>query len=150
MNSGTLSCSTNCFAVCAVTSILYWLSWTMKSICDPFTPPAALISLTASLAPFAAGRSSADSSPVSATPPPSLIVPPPAAALPLAALPLAEADAAGDAAGDAALEAPPGDVVEQAATKTITLANANTLRVMSPPPNRRASARHLYRVAASL
>src|SRR3954469_25322600 len=57
----------------------------MKSICDPFTPPAALISLTASLAPFAAGRSSADSSPVSANPPPILIVlplvPPPGVAL---------------------------------------------------------------------
>jgi hypothetical protein len=51
-----LSCSTNCFAVWAVTSILYWLSWTMKSICLPSTPPAALISLTASLAPFAAGQ----------------------------------------------------------------------------------------------
>src|SRR6188472_811956 len=143
MNSGTLSCSTNCFAVWAVTSILYWLSWTMKSICDPLTPPAALICLTASLAPFAAGRSSADSSPVSANPPPSLIVPP------AAALPLAASDAAGDAAvdsaGDGALEAPP-ELDEQAATRTITLANAKTLRVMFPPPNRRASARHRVRV----
>ena len=74
--SGTLSCSTNCFAVWAVTSILYWLSWTMKSIWLPSTPPAALISFTASFAPLAAGRSSADSSPVRAKPPPILIVPP--------------------------------------------------------------------------
>src|SRR4051795_9419384 len=79
---GTLSCSTNCFAVCAVTSILYWLSWTMKSIWLPLMPPAALISLTASFAPLAAGRSSADSSPVSAKPPPILIVPPLLGALP--------------------------------------------------------------------
>jgi hypothetical protein len=69
-----------------------------------------------------------------------LIVPPPAAAL---ALPLAASDGAVDAAGDAALEAPPGDVVEQAATSTIALANAKTFRVMSPPPNRRASVRGL-------
>ena len=48
----------------------------MKSIWLPRTPPAALISLTASFAPLAAGRSSADSSPVSAKPPPILIVPP--------------------------------------------------------------------------
>src|SRR5690349_6830771 len=146
MNSGTLSCSTNCFAVCAVTSILYWLSWTMKSICEPFTPPAALISLTASLAPLAAGRSRADSSPVRANPPPSLIVPLPAAALPLAD---SEAAADSDAAGAEALAAPPGELDEQAATKTITLANAKTLRVMSPPPNRPAG-RHLDRTAASV
>src|SRR6266513_51647 len=57
----------------------------MKSICDPFTPPAALISLTASLAPFAAGRSRADSSPVRAKPPPIVIVPPPAAPEPAGA-----------------------------------------------------------------
>src|SRR5690349_18889335 len=145
MKTGTLSCSTNCFAVWAVTSILYWLSWMMRSICDPLTPPAALSCFAASFAPFAAGRSSADSSPVRAKPPPILIVPPPAAELPLAP------DAAVVAAGDAAPEAPPpGVVVEQAATRTITLANAKTLRVMSPPPNRRTSVRHLDRVAASV
>src|SRR5689334_13679261 len=124
MNTGTLSCSTNCLAVWAVTSILYWLSWTMKSICEPFTPPAALSCLTARLAPLDAGRSSADSSPVRAKPPPILIVPP------AAALPLADSDAAGDAAvdsdGDGALEAPP-ELDEQAATRTIALANAKTL-----------------------
>src|SRR5439155_889595 len=76
MNSGTLSCSTNCFAVWAVTSGLYWLSWMISSSCRPRTPPAALISLTASLAPLAAGTSSEASSPVSANPPPILIVPP--------------------------------------------------------------------------
>src|SRR3954452_15137127 len=48
----------------------------MKSIWLPLMPPFALISFTASLAPLAAGRSSADSSPVRAKPPPILIVPP--------------------------------------------------------------------------
>src|SRR5262245_28455601 len=55
----------------------------MKSIGRPNTPPAALISFTANLAPLAAGRSRDDSSPVRAKPPPTLIascagVPPPA------------------------------------------------------------------------
>src|SRR4051794_36632853 len=62
----------------------------MKSIWLPSTPPAALISLTASFAPLAAGRSSADSSPVRANPPPILIaspVPPLAAVLGAAADP---------------------------------------------------------------
>src|SRR6187551_1807870 len=112
MNRGTLSCSTNCLAVCAVTSILYWLSWTMKSIWEPLIPPAALISLTASLAPLAAGRSRADSSPVSAKPPPILMVPPPVAGL---APP--DADASTEGATDAGADVPlddPGDELLQA------------------------------------
>ncbi len=86
----TLSCSTNCWAIWAVTSILYWLSCTIKSICLLNTPPAELISSTASLAPLAAGRSREDSSPVRAKPPPILIVfpllvvPPPQALRPSA------------------------------------------------------------------
>src|SRR3954466_9562904 len=142
MKSGTLSCSTNCFAVWAVTSILYWLSWTMKSICAPLIPPAALICLTASFAPFAAGRSSADSSPVRAKPPPILIGPAkpeppaagqqPAAAPPPAGLGAADAGAADD---PPAVDAPGVDVV-QAAARTIALKSAMTLRVMTPPQNR--------------
>ena len=81
----------------------------MKSICEPLTPPAALICLTASLAPFAAGRSRADSSPVSAKPPPILIVPPPAA------------------------PDEPGVDEVQAAIRTIALANTKALRRMTPP-----------------
>src|SRR4029078_11807012 len=79
------------------------------------TPPAALISLTASFAPFAAGRSSADSSPVRANPPPILIVPtgPPPPVV-----------------GEAA-------VLHAARTRTRTVVNARTLRVMAPPPDRR-------------
>src|SRR4051794_31982016 len=86
----------------------------MKSICDPFTPPAALICLTASFAPFAAGRSSADSSPVSAKPPPILIVPPAAALLP----PPPDAE---------------GLLVVHAATRRIALTSAIALRAMTPP-----------------
>src|SRR6187397_3150136 len=109
----------------------------MKSICEPLTPPAALISLTASFAPFAAGRSNADSSPVRANPPPILIVPP-AAALPLASVD-ADAGAALDAALDGAAEVP-GDEALQAAS-TIALASTKTLRItwlraMTPPPIR--------------
>src|SRR5438094_10011839 len=109
---------------------MYWLSWTMKSICDPFTPPAALISLTASFAPFAAGRSRADSSPVRAKPPPILIVPP------AAWLPPAPADADTDAPPDAA-----GLLVEHAATRRIALASATALRAMAPPQNHRRHGR---------
>ena len=140
-----MSSSTNCFAVWAVTSILYWLSWTMKSIWLPRTPPAALISLTASFAPFAAGRSSADSSPVSAKPPPILMVPPvpvlaPALAPELGAelAPVLGAELA-PVLGAAALE--PGGVVAagelQAAARPMTVASANpratVLRILSPP-----------------
>ena len=96
------------------------------------TPPAALISFTASFAPFAAGRSSADSSPVRAKPPPILIVPP------AAALPLAAADSEAGAALDGAVEVP-GEPLQAAIT--IALARAKTLRitwlrVMTPPPIR--------------
>src|SRR4051794_11104475 len=141
MKSGTLSCSTNCFAVWAVTSILYWLSWTMKSIWAPLTPPAALICLTASFAPFAAGRSSADSSPVRANPPPILIVPlspdPPAAGLPPAATlapAVLGATDAGAADAPPAVDAP-GVAVVHAAARTIALRSAMALRVMTPPQN---------------
>src|SRR4051794_40457460 len=114
----------------------------MKSIWLPSTPPAALISLTASFAPFAAGRSSADSSPVRAKPPPILIGPvrpePPAAGLPPAvALPpavLAAADAG--AADDPPPVDAPGVAVVQAAARTIALKSAMALRVMTPPQNR--------------
>src|SRR5882672_3198563 len=100
----------------------------MKLICDPFTPPAALICLTASFAPFAAGRSSADSSPVRAKPPPILIVPP------AAWLPPAPADAG--APPDA-----PGLLVVQAATRRIALTSATALRVMAPPQDHRRHGR---------
>src|SRR5437773_1177074 len=98
---------------------MYWLSWTMKSICDPLTPPAALISLTASFAPFAAGTSSADSSPVRAKPPPILMVPP----APVVGWPVAPP--------------PPGLAVGElhAATRRIALASATVVRVIAPPPN---------------
>src|SRR6476659_11210462 len=95
----------------------------MKSICEPLTPPAALICLTASFAPFAAGRSSADSAPVSAKPPPILIVPRLAAALALAP----PVDGAG-AALDGAAE-PPVDGVLHAAMRTMTLARTKALRI---------------------
>src|SRR5258706_12576662 len=102
----------------------------MKSIFDPFTPPAALICLTASFAPFAAGRSSADSSPVRAKPPPILIVPP------AAWLPPAPADAGADAPPDAGADAPPdaaGLLVVHAAPRRIALASATALLAMAPP-----------------
>src|SRR6266545_4444966 len=85
-------------------SILYCVSWTINSIWRPSTPPAALISFAASLAPLAAGRSSADSSPVSAKPPPTLIESPDPAG---AAGPAVAAGAAavGASAAGAAVEA---------------------------------------------
>src|SRR5437773_765186 len=97
----------------------------MKSICEPLMPPAALICLTASFAPFAAGRSSADSSPVSAKPPPILMVPP-----------LVLAPGAVDAGADAP---PPLDglgelVLLHAATRRTALASAKTVRLITPPP----------------
>src|SRR6476619_5378300 len=96
-------------------------------------PPAALISLTASFAPLAAGRSSADSSPVSAKPPPILIVPPLAGALP-AALPAALGAAlVPEVAG--ALDPPE---LLHAATSASTAASTNPraswVRMMPPPP----------------
>src|SRR6266508_6237462 len=75
-------------------SILYCVSWTINSILRPSTPPAALISYAASIAPLAAGRSSADSSPVSAKPPPILIVSPDAAGALVACAPAAVGSAA--------------------------------------------------------
>src|SRR3954453_13887649 len=123
--SGALSCSPNCLAVEAVTSILYWLSCTMKSIWLPLMPPFALISFTASLAPFAAGRSSADSSPVRAKPPPILIVAP----VPPLAAPPPPAPLAG---------APDGAAELQAATSPMTAATASprAARVRIAPPPR--------------
>src|SRR3954453_7732409 len=106
----------------------------MKSIWLPLMPPAALISLTASFAPLAAGRSSADSSPVRAKPPPILMVPPvlpvPALAPVLGAAALAPvlgAAALAPVLGAAALE--PGAVVAagelHAAARPRTVASAN-------------------------
>ncbi len=129
----TLSCSINCLATWAVTSILYWVSWTTRSIGRPSTPPAALISLAASLAPLAAGRSSDDSSPVSAKPPPTLIGSPEAAGALVAAAPAVGAAAAvasgaavaagalvaaGAAVGWAAGAAPPHAASASVAIKT--------------------------------
>src|SRR3954454_12005889 len=113
----------------------------MKSIWLPLMPPAALISLTASFAPLAAGRSSADSSPVSAKPPPILIVPPLLGALAAelgAALP-AEVGAAlvpvVAGAADGALDPPE---LVHAATSAIVAAStkprSSWVRIMPPPP----------------
>src|SRR6476659_5333970 len=101
-------------------------------------PPAALISLTASFAPLAAGRSSADSSPVSAKPPPILIVPPVLGAL-AGALPAALPAALGAALVpvDAAGELDPPELLH-AATSASTAASTNPraswVRIMPPPP----------------
>src|SRR6187549_3799424 len=100
-------------------------------------PPAALISLTASFAPLAAGRSSADSSPVSAKPPPILIVPPLAGALP-AGLPAALPAALGAAlVAEVAGALDPPELLH-AATSASTAASTNPraswVRMMPPPP----------------
>ena len=98
----------------------------MNSIWLPSTPPAALISLTASLAPLAAGRSSADSSPVRAKPPPILIVPPVVPPDGLAATLGALVGAVvGAAVGE--LDEP---VVLHAATSAMTAASAKSARHM--------------------
>src|SRR4051794_4079180 len=101
----------------------------MKSICWPLMPPAALISLTASLAPLAAGTSSDASSPVKAKPPPILIVPP-AAAEPDAAVDAdaaldadAPVEAAGELAPEAAVDA--AGELEQAASKVAAASVTN-------------------------
>src|SRR6266540_7046058 len=86
-------------------SILYCVSWTINSILRPSTPPAALISFAASLAPLAAGRSSADSSPVSAKPPPILI-----ASVAAAGADVASPPATGTAVGDLVGPEPDEDV----------------------------------------
>src|SRR5947209_8596145 len=107
----------------------------MKSIWLPSTPPAALISLTASLAPFAAGRSSADSSPVRANPPPILMGPP--------VPPLEPDPVLAPVVGAAPLEPAPvvaAGVLLQAAASPRTVASANpramVLRIVvsSGPP----------------
>ena len=56
MKAWTLSSSTNCWAVWAVTAMSYWLSWTMISSGWPLTPPAALISSTASVRAVGGGH----------------------------------------------------------------------------------------------
>src|SRR6186997_1012712 len=97
-------------------------------------PPAALISLTASFAPLAAGRSSADSSPVSAKPPPILIVPPLAGAL-AAALPAALGAALVPV--DAAGELDPPELLHaatSASTAASTKPRASWVRMLPPPP----------------
>src|SRR6476661_5006253 len=95
-------------------------------------PPAALISLTASFAPLAAGRSSADSSPVRAKPPPILIVPPLLGALP------AEAGGALVPAVPvvAGLLDPPEllHAATNASTAASTKPRASWVRIMPPPP----------------
>src|SRR5215218_7490681 len=95
-------------------------------------PPAALISLTASFAPLAAGRSRADSSPVRAKPPPILMVSPVA---PLAGGLPAVVGAALVPAVAGALELP---VLLHAATSAMTAASTNPraawVRIMPPPP----------------
>src|SRR6476469_1824406 len=98
-------------------------------------PPAALISLTASFAPLAAGRSSADSSPVRAKPPPILIVPPLAGALP-AALPSALGAALVPVPGDAGALDPPEllHAATRARTATSAKPRASCVRIMPPPP----------------
>src|SRR3954468_7925626 len=101
----------------------------IRSICEPLTPPAALSCFAASLAPFAAGRSRADSAPVSAKPPPILMVPPPAAGLP--PVPLEAGGVVAPVPVDGPV-LPPG--VEQAATNMIALNSATALRVICPPP----------------
>src|SRR6188508_2313100 len=98
-------------------------------------PPAALISLTASFAPLAAGRSSADSSPVSAKPPPILIVPPLAGALP-AALPAAVGAALVPVPVVAGALEPPEllHAATSASTAASTNPRASWVRIMPPPP----------------
>src|SRR3954453_14038959 len=96
-------------------------------------PPAALISLTASFAPLAAGRASADSSPVSAKPPPIFIVPPLLGALPPGVG--AALRPAGGGAVDGALDPPE---LLHAATSAIMAASTKPrtswVRIMPPPP----------------
>src|SRR4051794_34966884 len=113
----------------------------MKSIWLPLMPPAALISLTASFAPLAAGRSSADSSPVSAKPPPILIVPPLLGALPAevgAALPAALPAALGAALVPVVAAALDPPALLHAATSASTAMSAKPragwVRIMPPPP----------------